>query len=299
MGSEELSMKFKEVLKLSNNEDVVVADDYSDSDISLRVLDLTGVDGFMEFYAYDNDSMSCDTFESKEDVVVADNYSDSDIISLRLLDLTDVDDFMECYADDNVSMFYSCDPFESKEDAMQYIADFIIAHPWTRAICLNGKVIGSVCVTPLDQEWFMCRAEIGYELTSKYWGKGIATKVVKMVASTIFVEWPHLARLEGVVDVENLASQRVLEKAGFTKEGIMRKYYLFDGEPRDMVMFSLLSTDPLDNLALDISRCGKSSCEERKNHSGRINFRDTKRNLEQNFGLFGTCLWIIWNKLIN
>ncbi|KAH0738848.1 hypothetical protein KY290_037553 [Solanum tuberosum] len=108
------------------------------SDISLRVLDLTGVDGFMEFYAYDNVSMSCDTFESKEDVV-ADDYSDSDIISLRLLDLTDVDDFMECYADDNVSMYYSCDPFESKENAMQYIADFIITHPWTRAICLNGK----------------------------------------------------------------------------------------------------------------------------------------------------------------
>ncbi|WMV47760.1 hypothetical protein MTR67_041145 [Solanum verrucosum] len=242
MGSEELSMKFEEVLKLSNNEDVI-EDDYSDSDISLRVLDLTGVDGFMEFYAYDNDSMPCDTFESKEDVVVADDYSDSDIISLRLLDLTDVDDFMECYTDDN-------------------------GRNWIR-------------------------------VNIKYWGKGIATKVVKMVESTIFVEWPHLARLEGVVDVENLASQRVLEKAGFTKEGIMRKYYLLDGEPRDMVMFSLLSTDPLDNLSLDIPRCGKISCEERKSHSGRINFRDTKRNLERNLGLFGTSLWIIWNKLIN
>ncbi|XP_004247668.3 uncharacterized protein [Solanum lycopersicum] len=286
--TEELSMKFEEVLKLSNDKDVVVTDDYSDSDISLRVLDLTGVDGFMEFYAYVNDSVSCDTFESKEDAVVADDYSDSDMISLRPLDLTDVDDFMECYMDDNVSMFYSCEPFESKEEAMQHMVDFELTRPWNRAICLNDKVIGTICVTPLDQEWYSCRAEIGYEISSKYWGKGIATKAVKMVASTIFVEWPCLARLEGVVDVENPASQRVLEKAGFTREGIMRKYYLRDGEPRDMVMFSLLSTDSLDNLGLDIPICGKSSYEKRKNHSGRINFRDTKRNLERNFGLFGT-----------
>ncbi|KAM3356331.1 hypothetical protein P3S68_023045 [Capsicum galapagoense] len=86
-----------------------------------------------------------------------------------------------------------------------------------------------------------------------------------MAAAAIFVDCPHLARLEGVVDVENLGSQSVLEKVGFTKEGVLRKYYLLDGEPRDVIMFSLLSTDPqpqLDNLGPNISRCAKSSWEE-------------------------------------
>lgn len=65
-----------------------------------------------------------------------------------------------------------------------------------------------------------------------------------MVASTIFLEWPHLERLEAAVAVENLGSQRVLEKAGFTREGILRKYYLLKGKPKDAVIFSLVSTDP-------------------------------------------------------
>ena len=74
------------------------------------------------------------------------------------------------------------------------------------------------------------RAEIGYALGSKYWGKGIVTSVVKMVVSTIFGEWPNLERLEALVEVENLASQRVLEKSGFQKEGVLRKYEFFKGK---------------------------------------------------------------------
>ncbi|MCD7447559.1 hypothetical protein HAX54_031588 [Datura stramonium] len=170
----------------------------------------------------------------------ADDYSD--IISLRLLDLTDVDDFMEWFTDDNVSKFCSCDSFVSKEDAMRYIADVVIPHPWFRAICLNGKPIGSISVSPF-QGSDRCRGELGYELSSKYWGRGIATMAVKMVAAAIFVEWPHLERLEAVVAVDNPGSQRVLEKAGFIKEGVLRKYYLLNGKPKDVFMFSLLSTD--------------------------------------------------------
>ncbi|KAK4357113.1 hypothetical protein RND71_022723 [Anisodus tanguticus] len=175
-------------------------------------------------------------FSDKED-----DYSD---VSLRLLDFTDVDDFMEWFADDNVNKFCSCDTVTiSKEDAMRYIADIVIPHPWFRAICLNGKPIGSLSVSPFHGS-NRCRGEIGYELASKYWGKRIATMAVKMVAATIFVEWPHLERLEAVVAVDNPGSQRVLEKAGFIKEGVLRKYYLLNGKARDIVMFSLLSTDP-------------------------------------------------------
>ena len=64
------------------------------------------------------------------------------------------------------------------------------------------------------------------------------------MANTIFAEWPHLERLEAIVDVENPGSQRVLEKAGFQREGVLRKYMLLKGKTRDLVMFSLLSFDP-------------------------------------------------------
>ncbi|KAL3359531.1 hypothetical protein AABB24_016202 [Solanum stoloniferum] len=177
-----------------------------------------------------------------EEMLKLSNKED-DIISLRLLDLTDIDDFMEWFTDDNVNKFCSRDTtFISKEDAMQYIADVVIPHPWYREICLNDKPIGSISVSSFHGS-DRCRGEIGYEISSKYWGKGIATKAVKMVASTIFVDWPHLARLEGIVAVDNIGSQRVLEKAGFIKEGVLRKYYLVKGKPIDIVMFSLLFID--------------------------------------------------------
>lgn len=188
----------------------------------------------------DSDSFCSDLTRRDEELSMQFDYSD---ISLRLLDLTDVDDFMEWFTDDNVTKFCSHDTtFISKEHAMRYIADVVIPHPWFRAICLNGKPIGSISVSPFHGS-DRCRGEIGYEISSKYWGKGIATKAVKMVVSTIFFEWPHLERLEAVVAVDNLGSQRVLEKAGFIKEGVLRKYYLVKGIPKDVVMFSLLSTD--------------------------------------------------------
>ena len=43
--------------------------------------------------------------------------------------------------------------------------------------------------------------------------------------------------------VENVGSKRVLEKAGFKSEGVLRKYFVLKGKTRDMEIFSLLSTE--------------------------------------------------------
>lgn len=68
---------------------------------------------------------------------------------------------------------------------------------------------------------------------------------MKQVVKAAFSEFPHLERLQALVDVENVASQKVLEKAGFQREGVLRKYVVIKGKSRDMVMFSVLSNDPL------------------------------------------------------
>ncbi|XVE81640.1 hypothetical protein DITRI_Ditri15bG0081400 [Diplodiscus trichospermus] len=61
--------------------------------------------------------------------------------------------------------------------------------------------------------YLKCRGSISYALGSKYWGKGIVTKAVKMVVPIVFKEFPDVERVEGLVVVDNKASQRVLEKA--------------------------------------------------------------------------------------
>ncbi|KAL2562013.1 hypothetical protein AAZV13_20G114200 [Glycine max] len=75
--------------------------------------------------------------------------------------------------------------------------------------------------------------------------EGIATHAVKQVVKAAFSEFPHLERLQALVDVENVASQRVLEKAGFQREGVLRKYVVIKGKSRDMITFSVLPNDPL------------------------------------------------------
>ncbi|KAL9410629.1 hypothetical protein AB3S75_044411 [Citrus x aurantiifolia] len=164
-------------------------------------------------------------------------------ISLRLLDVSDIDDFMVWASDDKVTRFCSFDSYTSKEDGINYIKNTVSRHPWYRAICVNNRPVGSISVTANSGN-DKCRGELGYVLAADYWGKGIATKAVKMVANNIFDEWPHLERLEALVVVDNVGSQRVLEKAGFTREAVLRKYRILKGTTRDCVIFSLLSTDP-------------------------------------------------------
>lgn len=58
-------------------------------------------------------------------------------------------------------------------------------------------------------------ADIGYAISVDYWGKGIATKVLKMAIPQIFNDFPLVKKLQAYTFPENKASQRVLEKAGF------------------------------------------------------------------------------------
>lgn len=163
-------------------------------------------------------------------------------ITLRPLGLSDIDDFMVWGTDEKVARFCTWKPYASKEEGLNYIKDKIIPHPWFRAICLDGRLIGAILVTTNSGN-DRCRAEIGYVLGSKYWGKGIAARAVKLVADIIFKEWEHLERLEAYVDVDNVGSLRVMEKAGFQRECVLRKYFILKGRVRDMVIFSLLSTE--------------------------------------------------------
>lgn len=75
-----------------------------------------------------------------------DEFSD---ISLRPLDLSDIDDFMVWATDAEVARFCSWEPYSNKEDALNYIKNSVLPHPWFRAICLNNRPIGAVSVQML------------------------------------------------------------------------------------------------------------------------------------------------------
>ena len=163
-------------------------------------------------------------------------------ISLRPFKLSDVDDFLLWAGDDQVTRSIRWKTCGSREEALAFIKDACIPHPWRRSICLDDRSIGFISAYPWSGD-DRCKADIGYAIAANYWGHGIATKAVKMAVPQVFKDFPHLLRLQAFAAVENKASQRVLEKAGFLKEGVLRQYTYLKGNIRDLVVFSFLSTD--------------------------------------------------------
>ncbi|OMO85663.1 hypothetical protein COLO4_21504 [Corchorus olitorius] len=164
-------------------------------------------------------------------------------ITLRPYEVSDIDEFLEWANDEEVNRLSRLEHFNSKEDALCYFKEVVIPHPCYRAICLDGRPIGFIAFEP-GSGTARCRGYMGYALGTKYWGQGITTKAVKTLTSTLFKEFPGIERVEATAGLDNKASIRVLEKAGFQKEGILRKWMVFKGITTDVLMFALLSTDP-------------------------------------------------------
>ena len=84
---------------------------------------------------------------------------------------------------------------------------------------------------------------IGIGLLPEARGKGYGTQAHLLLTRYLFAH-TTVHRIEGVTEAENLAEQRVMEKAGFTREGVMRGVFWRDGGYRDGVVYSLMRTDP-------------------------------------------------------
>ena len=102
----------------------------------------------------------------------------------------------------------------------------------------SGELLGSIGVRFLSDGV----AEVGYWTAKEARGQGVATRALALVAAWIF-ENAEVARFQLRADTENVASQRVAEKAGFVREGVLRAALDLQGERRDVVMYSLVRKD--------------------------------------------------------
>lgn len=73
-------------------------------------------------------------------------------------------------------------------------------------------------------------------------GRGVGTRAQRLLVRYLFAH-SLAARIESDTDVDNIAEQRALEKAGFTREGVLRGYGFRDGAWRDSVLYSVLRTE--------------------------------------------------------
>lgn len=98
----------------------------------------------------------------------------------------------------------------------------------------DGTKIGVVIVFPVGD---LC--EIGYTLISSERGKGYCTEAVTILVDYLFLS-RDLFRIQATTDARNTASQKVLEKVDFKKEGVLRKSAFIRGERRDLFQYSIL-----------------------------------------------------------
>lgn len=126
-------------------------------------------------------------------------------------------------------------------DAKAYIAAMQKANQHTTfafAVTAEKKVVGSLGVFR-QGNIHVRTAELGYYIAQPYWGKGLGTDAVKQACAYVFAH-TDILRIFAEPFLENGASCRVLEKAGFEREGILRQNAVKKGRVMDMAMYALL-----------------------------------------------------------
>ena len=114
-------------------------------------------------------------------------------------------------------------------DAILWIAKQLKANPpLNLAIEIEGEAVGGIGLIPgHDVERF--NAEIGYWLGEAFWGRGIMAEAVQAMVHYGFEELGFVRISAGVFE-QNLSSMRVLEKAGFSKEAVLKKAIFKNGK---------------------------------------------------------------------
>ena len=106
------------------------------------------------------------------------------------------------------------------------------------AIASADEAIGCIGMLP-QNDVARLSAEVGYWLGEPFWGRGIATAALKALTEHAFTEF-DLVRLYATVMEWNPASARVLEKAGYEYEGLMRKSAVKDGQVIDQWLYAIV-----------------------------------------------------------
>jgi RimJ/RimL family protein N-acetyltransferase len=130
-------------------------------------------------------------------------------------------------------------PYTTK-DARAFLRHAVTADdPTNLAIEIDGAAAGAIGYVPgRDVERFS--AEIGYWLGEPFWGRGIATEAVELVTAHAFTQ-RHVLRMFALPFADNPGSIRVLERAGYTREGLLRASSVKFGEPKDQVVYARIN----------------------------------------------------------
>lgn len=164
---------------------------------------------------------------------------------LRAIEPSDASAIFDLFGNPEVNRYLGRHPMKALDEAAQRVAlfrrnfDEQTGIVW--GITLRGQpgLIGNCLLWNLVKAHF--RAELGYSLQPQWWGQGLMTEVVTALVGFAFNDM-GLHSLEAVIDPNNQASRRVLEKQGFAQEGYFHEDYYdpVSQQFTDTAIFSLL-----------------------------------------------------------
>ena len=165
-------------------------------------------------------------------------------IVLRFPSVDDIDGILPAFTDPELREAGNLPAFD-REGLLASIEELPVLAERGRLLALaavdadSGEVVGGGTLHHLDSERRI--VEIGYFVLPHARRRGVATTVARLLAEHAFSL--GIERVAAYVNVGNTASERVAERAGFTREGIVRSMPKPDGRRVDKTLFSLLPTD--------------------------------------------------------
>lgn len=112
----------------------------------------------------------------------------------------------------------------------------------------ENQLVGTIGIKNINRVMMHC--EIGYCVGESFQGKGFGVSGLKLFVEKVFQE-TGLRKIIGYVAEGNLASRRIMEKAGFVQEGICREHYVINGKPTNEILFGILRSDLNNRSHLD------------------------------------------------
>jgi [ribosomal protein S5]-alanine N-acetyltransferase len=167
----------------------------------------------------------------------------TDRLILRMPHMEDASIIFEGWAQDlEVVHYLPWRPHGSVEETKSFVQsclsdwDTRTGFPYMMILRENNEVLGMI-----DARIHLPQMGIGYCLARVHWGKGYMPEAARAVIDWAFQQ-PSIHRVYATTDVDNVASQHVLEKVGMQREGLLRKYIIhpnISDIPRDSYMYAI------------------------------------------------------------
>ena len=164
-------------------------------------------------------------------------------VKIRWLKETDLPALFKIFSDSEVTKYWGSPALQQQEDAEKLLGEIRslfqsrTLFQWGIARVEDDAVIGTCTLARLDANHRV--AEIGFALARDCWGRGYMKEALPLMIDFAFSRL-GLRRLEADADPRNIASLRLLDRFGFTQEGLLRERYCVNAELQDAVLLGLL-----------------------------------------------------------